>query len=137
MNPPIFEAAARGVGAACRCAASVSSTRALGYRGYSVLLFGMQSISEVDADKWFVPNDPRVVPRRNRPHIARTKLCFGTVVHSDHYPPRGDVDEMANLATVGPNSRFNTLRPAPSRLMDHARDLDTTQVHDLDLALVK
>ena len=40
-------------------------------------------------------------------------------------------------ATVGPNSRFNTLRPAPSRLMDHARDLDTTQVHDLDLALVK
>src|SRR5258708_33488974 len=51
--------------------------------------------------------------------------------------PEGDVDEVANLATVGPNSRFNTLRPAPSRLMDHARDLDTTQVHELDLALVK
>ena len=105
MNPPIFEAAARGVGAACRCAASVSSTRALGYRGYSVLLFGMQSISEVDADKWFVPNDPRVVPRRNRPHIAWTKLCFGPVVHADHYPPRENVDEVANLATVGPNSQ--------------------------------
>ena len=83
------------------------------------------------------PTTPRVMPRRNRPHIARTKLCFGAVVHSDHYPPRGDVDEVANLATVGPNSRFNTLRPAPSRLMDHARDLDTTQVHELDLALVK
>jgi hypothetical protein len=40
------------------------------------------------------------VPRRNRPHIARTKLCFGIIVHSDHYPPRDDVDEVANLATV-------------------------------------
>src|SRR5260370_10703235 len=68
----------------------------------SHLLFGVQSISEVDADKRFVRNDPRVVPRRNRPHIARTKLCFGSVVHSDHYPPREDVDEVANLATVGP-----------------------------------
>ena len=83
------------------------------------------------------PTTPRVMPRRNRPHIARTKLCFGAVVHSDHYPPRDDVDEVANLATVCPNIRFDTLRPAPSRLMDHALDLDTTQVHDLDLALVK
>jgi hypothetical protein len=71
------------------------------------------------------------------PHIARTKRCFGTVVHSDHYPPRDDVDEVANLATVGPNGRFDRLRPAPSRLMDHALDLDTTQIHDIDLALVK
>jgi len=89
LNPPIFEAAARSVGAAvffCHCAASVSSTRALSHRDDSPLLFGVQSISEVDADKRFVPNDPRVVPRRNRPHVARTKLCFGTVVHSDHYP---------------------------------------------------
>ncbi len=55
----------------------------------------------MDADKRFVPNDPRVVPRRNRPHIAWTKLCFGTVVHSDHYPPRDNVDDVTNLATVG------------------------------------
>ena len=47
-------------------------TRALGHRDDSALLFGVQSISEVDADKRFVPNDPRVVPWRNRPHIART-----------------------------------------------------------------
>jgi hypothetical protein len=40
-------------------------------------------------------------------------------------------------ATVCPNSRFDTLRQAPSRLMDHALDLDTTQVYDIDLALVK
>jgi hypothetical protein len=53
------------------------------------------------------------------------------------YRTRFEVDEVANSATVGPNSRFDTLRPAPSWLMDHARDLDTTQVHDLDLALVK
>ena len=78
--------------------------------GTLALLFGVESISEVDAHKRFVPNDPRVVPRRNRPHIARTKLCFGTIVHSDHYPPRDDVDEVANLATVCPNSRFDTLR---------------------------
>jgi hypothetical protein len=128
LNPPIFEAAARR-----RCLQLARS--AIGTT--QLLLFGVQSISEVDADKWFVPNDPRVMPRRNRPHIARTKLCFGTVVHSDHYPPRGDVDEVANSATVGPNSRFDTLRPAPSRLMSHAPDLNTTQVHDLDLALVK
>src|SRR4029077_12534566 len=103
----------------------------------SALLFGVQSFSEVDADKRFVPNGPRVVPRRNRPHIAGTKLCFGTVVHSDHYPPRDDVDEVSNSAAICPNSRFDTLRPAPSRLMDHALDLDTTQVHALDPALVK
>jgi hypothetical protein len=68
---------------------------------------------------------------------ARTKLCFGSVVHSDHYPPREDVDEVANLATVSPNDRFDTLRPTPSRLMGHAPDLDTTQFHELGLALVK
>ena len=50
-------------------------------------------IGEVDADKRFVPNYPRVVPRRNRTHIARAELCFGTVVHSDHYPPRDDMDD--------------------------------------------
>src|SRR6266446_8894043 len=79
----------------------------------------------------------RPAPGGIDPTLPGPKLCFGTVVHSDHYPPRDDVDEVANSATVGPNSRFDTLRPAPSWLMDHARDLDTTQVHDLDLALVK
>jgi hypothetical protein len=128
LNPAVFEAAARR-----RCLQLARS--AIGTT--QLLLFGVQSISEVDADKWFVPNDPRVMPRRNRPHIARTKLCFGAVVHSDHDPPREDVDQVANLATVGPNSRFDTLRPAPSRLMSHAPDLDTPQVHGLDLALVK
>ena len=72
LNPPIFEAAARR-----RCLQLARS--AIGTT--QLLLFGVQSISEVDADKWFVPNDPRVMPRRNRPHIART---------------------------VGPNSRFNS-----------------------------
>ena len=79
----------------------------------------------------------RRAPEESTPHrpdqtLLRNRRPFGPLS-----APRGDVDEMANLATVGPNSRFNTLRPAPSRLMDHARDLDTTQVHDLDLALVK
>src|SRR5260370_12141381 len=47
------------------------------------------------------------------------------------------MDEVANLATVGPSNRFDTLRPAPSRLICHAYRLDITQVHDLYLALVK
>ena len=58
LNPPIFEAAARR-----RCLQLARS--AIGTT--QLLLFGVQSISEVDADKWFVPNDPRVMPRRNRP----------------------------------------------------------------------
>ena len=116
LNPPIFEAAARR-----RCLQLARS--AIGTT--QLLLFGVQSISKVDADERFVPKGPRIVPGRNRSHIARTKLCFGSVVHSDHYPPREDVDQVANLATVGPNSRFDTLRPAPSRLMSHAPDLDT------------
>src|SRR5271157_1087088 len=94
-------------------------------------------IGEVDADKRFVPNYPCVVPRRNRTHIARAKFCFGTVVHSDHYPPCDDMDEVGNFATVGPSNRFDTLRPAPSRLICHADRLEITQVHDLYLALVK
>lgn len=52
------------------------------------LLFAVHSIPKVDADKSFVPNYPSVVPRRNRTHIARAELCFGTVVYSDHYCTR-------------------------------------------------
>jgi hypothetical protein len=128
LNPPIFEAAAQR-----RCLqlgrSAIGTTQ--------LLRLGVQSISEVDADERFVPNGPCIVPGRNRSHIARTKLCFQSVVHSDHYPPREHVDEVANLATVGPNSRFDALRPAPSRLMDHPPDLDAPQVHDLYLALAK
>ena len=64
LNPPIFEAAARR-----RCLQLARS--AIGTT--QLLLFGVQSISEVDTDKWFVPNDPRVMPRRNRLHIARSR----------------------------------------------------------------
>src|SRR5262245_15126372 len=40
---------------------------------------------KVDGDGRLVPNYPRVVPRRNRFHIARTKLSFRSVVHAN--PP--------------------------------------------------
>ena len=53
LNPPIFEAAARR-----RCLQLARS--AIGTT--QLLLFGVQSISEVDADERFVPNDPCVVP---------------------------------------------------------------------------
>jgi hypothetical protein len=54
-----------------------------------------------------------------------------------HLRQERELAKVANLATVGPNSRFDTLRPAPSRLMSDAPDLDTPQVHGLYLALVK
>lgn len=44
---------------------------------------------------------------------------------------------MANLATIGPNNRFDTLRPAPPRLVFDADRLDITSFHDLYLALTK
>src|SRR6516164_2711605 len=89
-------------------------------------LLGIYGFPEVYADKRFVPNCPRVVPGRNRTHIARAELCLGTVVHSNHDLPRDDMDEVANLATVGPNNRSDTLRPAPSRLICHTHRLDNT-----------
>src|SRR5215469_10648364 len=86
----------------------------------------LHDIGEVDADKCFIPHYPSVVPRRNKPHVARAELCFGTVVHSHLDPPREDVDQVANLATVGPNNRFDALRPPPSRLICDADGLGVT-----------
>ena len=71
LNPPIFEAAAQR--RRLQLARSATGTTQL-------LLFGVQSISEVDADKWSVPKDPRVVPRRNRrpdQTLLRIRRPFG------------------------------------------------------------
>jgi hypothetical protein len=74
LNPPIFEAAARR-----RCLQLARS--AIGTT--QLLLFGVQSISEVDADKWFVPNDPtRHAPEESTPHrpdqtLLRSRRPFG------------------------------------------------------------
>ena len=48
--------------------------------------FRCTTIWKVNADKWFVPDYPSVVPRGNEPQIARAELYFGTVVHPHLYP---------------------------------------------------
>ncbi|HYY27912.1 MAG TPA: hypothetical protein VE860_08215 [Chthoniobacterales bacterium] len=95
------------------------------------------AVWKINADERLISNYPRIMPRRNEPHITGAELRLGTVVHSHHYPSRDDMDQMAHLATVGSNEWLDRFRPTPSWLIRYTNGLRIAQLQDLYSTLVK
>src|SRR2546423_4240350 len=91
---------------------------------------------EVYADERLVADDPRVVPRRYRDHVAGPYLGLRPVVHLYPHAAGDDVDEVADLTTVGSRDLLDALRPLPPRLESGAHHLRAAHVENLHRPLV-
>src|SRR5580704_1473970 len=95
------------------------------------------SIRQIDTYKGFVANNPRIMTWGDKSDVTRTELRLGTVVHSDHYPAGNHIDEVRNRTTLCPHGRLNAFRPAPTRLICDADNLNVTQVNNLNFTFIK
>ena len=70
----------------------------------------------VDDDTGLVPEDPRVMPRRDDGEVTRPEIHLLAVVHHHMHPSRDEVAQVRSLAAVRLCDRLHVLGPLPARL---------------------
>ena len=60
---------------------------------------------ELEANKWLVANDPRVMARLDDVRLARSEILLGPVVVDDMHSPRLNYAHMPDLTAIGAPQR--------------------------------